>query len=696
MPENISFFASSINFFLNLLELFAVIVSCATFFFLMINKYSYALVKILSPSGFGIMPRLRALFICRKSPIKKRAFIEYALLKTQGHGSISSEWHTILNEFRAFYAANETNLVYSIENITPLIGEDFSIAASRYFEYFSTKKVKKAFGITDDRIGWVIKIRIKEAYATPTCLLTGLLSRFEENWAEFIKRYVSTAYISETDDNKSNDVLSNELYLTFAWLLWGPSFEIKYTDYWAGLCQLSYGDESNSIPAVASMTSNTITKLQHQFTDKSKQRYGILLSADVTIFENKAYYKGIRSIINPENAYFYNKIVDGSISFAAQIDDFTVCDNFKSKKYYCTAYVWLLFELENEGFYFFRPENSIAFFEHANLTDKKSYQFLIETLIDKSIKHFTNVFANPDYASRRYRFICAMNDEIVAAVSKRYTEIMSMENEVGKHFLSRIILEPKHSPTDVFSAYDEYFAPSNTLTYIEVSLKNKDSLSDLGRFYAEIYRDGFPNRDERESFDNILDYLENAETATEYRYHILLAKDSHGSIVGGGIFDYFFGTNSGIIEFIVVKSDAQSRGTGTKIYRQVINIMSRDAHMINKRNLDYVFCETDSPEYSKDVEKSYLHFWSKLNYSRLDFSYIQPPLSPDKHPVTGLWFVVSSQAGKLDNLNGELVINVISDYMKSAMKISNPEDSPEFRTMKNELLSKPINLLRII
>lgn len=287
MGDFLERFASSLELFLNVLELLALFASAFTFFFLMFNEYSKALRKILAPCGLGFWARLRVLFICRKSVVKKRAFIEYAILKSQGHGTVASSWHTIINEFKAFYYEDQSNLVYSIPNCTLLIGADFSDAVSRYFDFIKTKKARKAFGIQEDRLQWVIKIHIEEAYATPTCLLTGLLSKYEENWEEFIKRYVSTAYITEAAENTSDSILASELYLTFAWLLWGPSYELNYRRYWAGLCQISYGDESNSIPAVADKDSDVVERLKDKFTENEEHRYGALISADVSLFEKK-------------------------------------------------------------------------------------------------------------------------------------------------------------------------------------------------------------------------------------------------------------------------------------------------------------------------------------------------------------------------------------------------------------------------
>ena len=101
MGDFLERFASSLELFLNVLELLALFASAFTFFFLMFNEYSKALRKILAPCGLGFWARLRVLFICRKSVVKKRAFIEYAILKSQGHGTVASSWHTIINEFKA-------------------------------------------------------------------------------------------------------------------------------------------------------------------------------------------------------------------------------------------------------------------------------------------------------------------------------------------------------------------------------------------------------------------------------------------------------------------------------------------------------------------------------------------------------------------------------------------------------------------
>jgi len=100
MPEHMVSFQQYLSFFLSILNAAAIFISVAMFFFFMINKFSNALKYVLSPTGFGVFPRIRVLFLCRKSPIKKRAFLEFAMLKSEGYGKMSSEWHSIINEFK--------------------------------------------------------------------------------------------------------------------------------------------------------------------------------------------------------------------------------------------------------------------------------------------------------------------------------------------------------------------------------------------------------------------------------------------------------------------------------------------------------------------------------------------------------------------------------------------------------------------
>ncbi len=683
MPEDIGLPFDILEMFLNTLEFLALVASVVTFFFLMLNKFLIILNKLLAPYGLGFWARLRVLFLCRRSPVKKRAFLEFALLKTEGRRISHSDWRTIINQFKAHYIEGEPKQSYALDNCMPLLGEPFTKAVQAYFDLFRDKKVKKAFGIREDAVlEWVTTLRIEEAYATPTCLLTGLLARYEENWGDFIQRYVSTAYMTDLTRDGQSRILSNELYMTFAWLLWGPSYEIEHTSYWSGLCQLSFGDESNSVPAIAAP--DIAPAMAEMFKKNSGKRYGELISADLSLSDGKQYIKQIRSGILPEETYFYEKMQE-QLPFVLKIEKCARSEGYKSKRYYCTAYAWLLFELEDENSYDFKPENSVAFFEHVNLTDAPTYQFLTEALLKKSVLHFRQVFSEPGYADRKYRFVCAFNKYIENKFKEAYTALMRSDDDLADQFASRIILEPKRSPADAFAAFDEFFSKKTQYQFIEVSADDKATITELANFYTEIYMDCFRNVDERESFDNLLKYLKNSQNNDGYSYHIVLAKDSEGVIVAGAIFDYFKRSNCAVVEFVAVRQNLQSGGVGSAMYKHVLTTLSSDAYKNGKRNVDYIFCEIEAPGYNDAPIKKYLYFWQKYKFRHIRMQYIQPALSHIQKPVHGLWLTVAATDKNPDKISTGTVLDVIADYMRYSMQIPDPDKCAEFLQMSNEL-----------
>ncbi len=696
MEQIFSWIFDVLEIFLNLLEFFAILISVGTLLFFTFNKHSRTLKVVLGPLGLSHFRRLRVLILCRSSMLKKRAFLEFALLKTQGYVIRSKEWGKIIGEFKVFWH-DEGDLVYTVENCTPLIDDNFSTAFGRYFSCLSEEKNKHFYGIDKSPVRTVIRIRVTEAYVTPTCLLSGLLAKYEESWEDFIKSFVSTAYISDKDDATANNILSDELYLTFAWLLWGPSYEIEYSDFWDGLCQVSYGDESNSFPAFVDRDSQALDRIQKKFIQNHEHRYGALLSTDIFLYEKHAFLTELRTGIHPENAYFYDKIENSDASFAAQIVDFSHTTNYKAKKYYCTAYVWLLFEAVTSPAQSFRPETSLAFFEHANLADKATYTFLIETLIDKAFKHFRRIFEDGAFDGRSYRFICAFNEGIHARFASRYAEEIAKGTPFAEALRTRLCIEPSRQPATVFAEYDRFFDRNQGLHFSEVSIDDKASLTELGHFYTEIYMECFPDVDERESFDNLLHYLARAKDAKDYRYHIILAKDDEENIVAGGIFDYFVESNTGMIEFIAVKPALQSAGFGTKMYEQIRAVLTADANRYGHKTPEHLFCEIDSPEYSKANVRKYLYFWNKNHYKHLDFSYVQPALSVEKEPVTGLWLNVTMLHSTEGTIDGETVLSVLRSYMKFCMQIEHPEENTEYIRMEKEIRSRgKIPLLPIL
>ena len=702
---------------LNLIEAIAIIISIITFFYLMFNRFSVGMRKILSPLGLGWFNRIKVLFICRKSQNKKRFFIEYALLKTQGVPLIGKEWKYLISSFKSFYSEKEEETIYTAKNVSALNNASFSQAVQRYFDYFNLPKVKRAFGI-EDNLSFIMQIKIEEVYFMPTCLLNGLLTFFDENWEEFIKQYVSTAY--SEDSEHVHKLMSDELFYTFNWLLWGPSYEIEYRNgLWGGLCQMSYGDESISIPAIADTTKTTLEegkdtsvaiRLRDKFIEgenKKDGRYGFLASAYVRIYDEIPFYKTFEKEINPHNAYFYEKIKKDELPYGIKVEDFSPITNYKTHKYYATAYVWVLFIEEADEHDPFKPEKCVAFYEHTNIADNQTYNFLVDSVIRKSLFHFKRIYESGEYKERKYRFLLAMNDRIADKLKEKYMLEMSKDTDFARHLKSHISFETKFTPTTIFQGFDEFFKPSKETNVTEVSVKDKKSLSYLGEFYTDIYIDVFKDKDERETFDNLLDYLSLSDKneGKDYIYHIILVKDESGKVLGGSVFDYFVASNSAVIEFLAVREEKQSAGYGTLIYNEVLKILNRDANKYNHPQVDDIIIEINNPEYvEKGDPMKYLYFWNKLRYRRIEFDYVQPPLDEDKKEVRYLWLAHTSPKYQSehhdypyqDEINKETLFPILKDFFKYAFKIDNPVASPQYIEMYESVKKDKIKVTPII
>ena len=708
-----------IELVLNIIEGITIIIAVVTFFYLMFNKFSKALRKILGPLGLGPWNGLKVLFMCRKSHNKKRFFIEYALFETEGNTLIGKKWSELIASFKGFYAINEDKTIFIIPNCTLLTTSSFSEGVKRYFDYFNLPKVREVFGIQEN-LSFLMTIKIEEAYVMPTCLLNGLLSFYDENWEEFIRQYVSTAYSEDVEH--VHKILPDELFYTFNWLLWGPSYELEYRNgLWGGLCQISYGDESISIPAIAN-TSKMVNgensgdevtvamRLRDKFIEKENLdngRYGVLVSANIRIYDEIPFYKTFEKEINPHNYYFYEKIKKDELPFGIKIVDFACITNYKTYKYYATAYVWTLFIEEGDEDDVFRPEKCVAFYEHANVADKQTYQFLIESVINKSLNHFKRLFESKKYTERKYRFLLAMNDRIADTLKERYMERMSINDEFGKYLKKHIFFETKFTPAMIFQGFDDYFKPTKSLDFIDVDINDKKSLSHLGEFYTDIFIDVFNDRNERETFDNLLHYLEldRDNNNKDYKYHILLAKDDNGRIMGGCIFDYYMKTNTATIEFLAVREEKQSAGYGSEIYQHVLKILNDDAIKNHQLGVDHIIIEINNPTIKKEGDPmKYLYFWDKFHYQHLEFDYIQPPLSDDKQEVRELWLGYLSPKYErehidspfTDKVDKDIVMNILADYFKYAMMIDEPTKCKQYLEMDQSIKENIIHLSSIL
>lgn len=213
----------------------------------------------------------------------------------------------------------------------------------------------------------------------------------------------------------------------------------------------------------------------------------------------------------------------------------------------------------------------------------------------------------------------------------------------------------------------------------------------LRRFYETLYIDEFPDPNERESLANMLEYLEHRGAhGNDYIVTIVFERDR---LVGGSICDYFMRSNCGAIEFLTVQPGERGRGLGTALARHVQRRMAVAAEA-RRRSLAFVMAEINDPFEPSEIRDNLdpvgrLRFWHRLGYRRMAFRYVQPALSAEQSPVGNLLLAaLPVDEPQVTSIGSERVVAFLRDYLVYAMRLDDPQTSPEFRKMRSSLAGR--------
>lgn len=217
-------------------------------------------------------------------------------------------------------------------------------------------------------------------------------------------------------------------------------------------------------------------------------------------------------------------------------------------------------------------------------------------------------------------------------------------------------------------------------TYIEVNFNNREHFQLLQDFYHTVYVKGFPDEDERESFENIVKQAKAISRSPKAEYHCLLACVD-GQVVGGIIGDYFAECNCGIVEFLVVDELYRRHDLGRELFGRMREQFHRDAGYCGyEQGTDYCFFETENPwkldkaDRSKGIQR--LKILSGITTGILDMDYMQPPLEKGKQAVDYLYLgvcVFNSELSK-EVVEAVRVKQFLEEYFRYAFSKSSVED----------------------
>lgn len=127
-------------------------------------------------------------------------------------------------------------------------------------------------------------VKVKSGFLSPTYLVSGLLSEFDEDWQLIVRNYGSDMDWTDdpllkgaSDDDKPNLLRLRKLqsFIWICWIQWGPSIPIYGSDNWTkgsiGL-QYGYGDENNSLPLFLKNSETNDRFLWNNLTDWYRKR----------------------------------------------------------------------------------------------------------------------------------------------------------------------------------------------------------------------------------------------------------------------------------------------------------------------------------------------------------------------------------------------------------------------------------------
>ena len=229
------------------------------------------------------------------------------------------------------------------------------------------------------------------------------------------------------------------------------------------------------------------------------------------------------------------------------------------------------------------------------------------------------------------------------------------------------------------------------MEFREISSSSGSDTQLLRQFYAECLVPAFPDEDERESLENIENYLRLKEDGKygANNYHVIVACDGDKPIAGS-IFDYLVEPNAGVIEFLMVSPDQRQGGLASRLLRQTESAIAADAQRVG-REVDWLLAELDDPfrvslaesDFNPFTRASIWHWWG---YRMLDFRYIQPALSPEKSPATTLLLAAKTLSPQFaESIPTARVLAFLREYMVWAMRIETPETEPVYREIAERL-----------
>lgn len=268
----------------------------------------------------------------------------------------------------------------------------------------------------NDDAATACSIRIENGYLAQLSLVSGLLSRFGQNWSRIIEPY-ERIVIEKTDRLKGKFQNSDykkilgekQLFMLNCWLLWGPSIRFGGCSGWKGgspLLQYGYGDENNSILVSMGDEYKTREFLTKNFKDNRATAIPAVLEGRICTEKSMATSK---SLVKCQSDILDKDKVNTMIMKANS------CMISPSPSGYYSAYLWIVFVIcGKDGEPLFTGEEKwrgiYTFFEHGNVADRNIEHELKNHLAHKTVASLIKSLAQSKEGEIYFQYASAIDD----------------------------------------------------------------------------------------------------------------------------------------------------------------------------------------------------------------------------------------------------------------------------------------------
>ncbi|MBQ8748885.1 MAG: GNAT family N-acetyltransferase [Clostridia bacterium] len=651
-----------------------------------------------------------------------KSFCEFAIFKSYGDKLSVAEWSAISQKY--FYEQLLANpFLINLDSSFDIINSKVDAKIKKYFEFLNKQNKKYIHNTSESK--FVCRLSFENGFVYPASFINGLERKFENSWTDLLVKYNYTLKNSKyhkskdsasiiktmntydnqhfitSQNNNAFQIKSNELFMMYSWLMWSPSYQMRFDDDKMKIILYGVGDESNTTNLVLDTSKNSQALWEQLKRCMDKHTYGFNLSIECELLELVPFVRNNMQNFSVETMPLINNLMNNSndvkyiLSYVCPRNDATLRNtNFVDENdAFFSGYLWALFGRVDDNHKNFEIKNTAVFFEHTNLADSTSVDYFTKALAQKTILHFKEVLTDDN--------VCKYNLNACVAESfkEKYIDLINSylqkEDPAFRERFRQFVNLTDNAVTinEILENIDEEF-PLN-----EFEFKKVTDANEVAKFYTSVYVNNFAP-DERDSIDDLL--YRTLELKSENHHDIIIATQND-KIVGGIVFDYFKKSNCGCIEYICVDNKFRGMRIAKKLTAKAIAQLTGYARE-NKQTLNAIFIEIEDPEKLTGLNAQAaldnyrrLQLWSNYKFNRLDFNYIQPALAEGLNKLENLMLAINTLKSDSEYIDAEILSQFLIDFNVICNRIEDINDpNLGVKEMLDEIASKPDGKVAIL